>query len=164
VQSLRKWRPQEGWPDVSTPTLLMTNNEWLRPHLGTVEVPEDLLEIDLLPLLEKQLDADKLARLQQLAPESILLPDGAPIGLQYLPQAAPPRLEVRLQDVMAWTDNPRVDEGEMVVELHLLSPDLKPLQVVADLQSFWEEEYPALRPVLEAKFPKVTWERVKAPG
>ena len=164
VLSLRKWRPQEGWPDVSTPTLLMTNNEWLRPHLAGVELPEDLLEIDLLPLMEKQLDAGKQSRLQQLAPESILLPDGAPIELQYLPQGAPPRLEVRLQDVLAWTDNPRVDEGEMGVDLHLLTPDLKPLQVVSDLKGFWEEEYPALRPKLEATFPKVDWERDKAKG
>jgi ATP-dependent helicase HrpB len=159
VLSLRKWRPQEGWPDVSTPTLLMTNHEWLRPHLGTVEMPEDLLEIDLLPILEKQLDAGKQARLEQLAPESILLPDGSRIGLQYLPQGAPPRLEVRLQDVMGWTGNPRVDAGEVNVDLHLLTPDLKPLQVVADLKSFWKKEYPALRPVLAATFPQVDWAR-----
>ncbi len=28
VLSLKKWKPNEGWPDVSTSTLLMTNNEW----------------------------------------------------------------------------------------------------------------------------------------
>src|SRR5690606_41085225 len=28
VLSLRKCRPQEHWPDVSTPTLLLTNEEW----------------------------------------------------------------------------------------------------------------------------------------
>jgi ATP-dependent helicase HrpB len=59
---------------------------------------------------------------------------------------------------MGWTDNPRVDAGEVSVDLHLLSPDLKPLQVVADLKSFWEEDYPALRPMLEVKFPKVDWD------
>ncbi|MGV3641106.1 MAG: ATP-dependent helicase HrpB, partial [Adhaeribacter sp.] len=81
VLSLRKWRPQEGWPEVSTPTLLMTNYEWLRPHLAGVETPEDLRAINLLPILEKQLDAGKKARLEQLAPESIVLPDGAPLEL-----------------------------------------------------------------------------------
>ena len=71
-------------------------------------------------------------------------------------------LEVRLQDVLAWSDNPRVDAGEMGVDLHLLRPDLKPLQVVADLSSFWQEQYWALRPELEARFPQVNWQRAKA--
>ncbi|MGV3642206.1 MAG: ATP-dependent helicase C-terminal domain-containing protein, partial [Adhaeribacter sp.] len=159
VLSLRKWRPQEGWPEVSTPTLLMTNYEWLRPHLAGVETPEDLRAINLLPILEKQLDAGKKARLEQLAPESIVLPDGAPLELQYLPQGAPPRLEVRLQDVLAWPDNPRIDAGEMAVELQLLRPDLTPLQLVADLKGFWADTYPSLQQELERQFPKVNWNR-----
>jgi ATP-dependent helicase HrpB len=157
VLSLRKWRPLERWPDVSTPTLLITNGEWLKPYLAEVEVPEDLLEIDLLPVLQKQLDAEKLARLDQLAPKSIYLPDGSSIDLHYMPDGAAPRMEVRLQHVLAWQESPKVDEGEMVVVLHLLTPDLKPFKVVADLKSFWQEEYPALKKELEAKFPKVDW-------
>ncbi|MGV3502971.1 MAG: ATP-dependent helicase HrpB [Adhaeribacter sp.] len=159
VLSLRRWRPQEGWPEVSTPTLLMTNYEWLRPHLAGVETPEDLRAIHLLPILEKQLDAAKKARLEELAPASLALPDGRSLALQYLPQGAPPRLEVRLQDVLTWPDNPRIDAGEMAVELQLLRPDGKPLQLVADLKGFWEQNYPALQPKLALQFPQVNWHR-----
>jgi ATP-dependent helicase HrpB len=158
VLSLRKWRPQEGWPDVSTPTLLMTNGEWLKPHLGEVDVPEDLWAIDLLSILQKQLDTEKQARLEKLAPATLLLPDGAPIELLYQANGAPPRLEVRLQDVFGWPETPTVGEGEITIVLHLLTPDLKPLQTVTDLQIFWRKEYPALQLRLTEQFPKVNWQ------
>ena len=157
VLSLRKWRPTEGWPDVSTPTLLMTNAEWLRPYLASVETPEDLLEIDLLPILEKFLTPEQKVRLEELAPVSIALPDGYEVELLYLPNGAQPILEVRLQDIFGWSENPTVDNGEMHVLLHLLTPDLKPLEVVSDLGSFWRERYSVLRGELVEKFPKVGW-------
>jgi len=157
VLSLRKWRPQETWPDLSTPTLLMTNAEWLRPYLADIEVPEDLLEIDLLVILQKFLDTNQLERLEALAPATIILPDGSEMELMYAANGAPPVLEIRLQDVLGWMQQPFVDSGEMLVELHLLTPDLKPLVVVSDLAKFWQEEYPKLRPMLVEKFPQVKW-------
>lgn len=53
VLQLRKSNPREGWPDVSTPTLLATNAEWLLPHLREVESPEDLWNVDLQSILER---------------------------------------------------------------------------------------------------------------
>ena len=157
VLSLRKWRPQEEWPDVSTPTLLITNWQWLRPSLADIEVPEDLLEIDLLPILERFLEANTKARLNELAPAEITLPDGSAMELVYAANGAPPVLEIRLQDVLAWQEHPVIDGGEMPVALHLLTPDLKPLVVVSDLAKFWQEAYPKLRADLVQKFPQVKW-------
>jgi ATP-dependent helicase HrpB len=157
VLSLRKWRPQESWPDVSTPTLLVTNYEWLRPYLPAVEVPEDLREIELLPILKQFLDAEKSARLEELAPASIVLPDNSAMDLEYTPSGNPPQLEIRLQDVLDWSESPTVDEGDMNVELHVLTPDLKPLAVVPDLKSFWREGYLSLLPMLREKYPKIHW-------
>jgi len=77
--------------------------------------------------------------------------------LMYAANGAPPVLEIRLQDVLGWMQQPFVDSGEMLVELHLLTPDLKPLVVVSDLAKFWQEEYPKLRADLVQKFPQVKW-------
>jgi ATP-dependent helicase HrpB len=73
VLSLRKWRPQEGWPDVSTPTLLMTNMEWLGKYLTNIEDPADLKKIDLLKIVSEQLDDEKKKILDVLAPSTIVL-------------------------------------------------------------------------------------------
>ncbi len=157
VLSLRKWRPTEGWPDLSTPTLLLTNPEWLTPYLVNVEVPEDLLEIDLLPVLKKFLTPEQRAALAKLAPATIALPDGYEVELLYMKNGKQPVLEVRLQDIFDWQENPTVDGGEMHVLLNLLTPDLKPLATVADLGSFWAEKYSVLREELVEKFPGVKW-------
>jgi ATP-dependent helicase HrpB len=157
VLSLRKWRPTEGWPDVSTQTLLLTNSEWLEPHLGEIEHPDDLNEINLLPILRQQLTEEQMGRLNELAPASLFLPDGSSIELDYQPNGAPPILEIRLQDILGWAEHPHVDGGEMTVELRLLSPELQEIAVVSDLGSFWEQEYPRLREQLKVGFPEVTW-------
>lgn len=66
ILDLRKQNPQEGWPDVSTQTLLMTNAEWLLPYLEKVKTPEDLKSLNLLGILAKFIDKEKKARLLQL--------------------------------------------------------------------------------------------------
>ncbi|HLP33417.1 MAG TPA: ATP-dependent helicase HrpB, partial [Bacteroidia bacterium] len=55
ILSLRKWNPQEAWPEVSTPTLLMTNSEWLGAYLGSVKKPDDLKKINLSQALLQHL-------------------------------------------------------------------------------------------------------------
>ncbi len=159
VLSLRKWHPQHRWPDVSTTTLLMTNAEWLKPYLAEVETPEDLFKIELLPILQKQIDAEKQAKLEQLAPTGITLPDGSAMELHYHSDGTPPRLEIRLQDVLTWQNNPTIDEGRMVIDLVLLAPDLKLISKVSDLAAFWDSEYSSIQKTLITKFPAINWYR-----
>ncbi|RIJ34273.1 ATP-dependent helicase HrpB [Pontibacter oryzae] len=160
VLSLRKWRPSEFWPDVSTSTLLMTNADWLTPHLYDIEHPDDLMKLDLQPILEaKYLNEEQRTRLDILAPAYIILPDGSSIELDYKPDGAQPKLEIRLQDVLSWEQSPTVDEGEMTVELALLTPELKPITTVSDLASFWKGNYRVIKRQLEVVFPEVEWER-----
>nr|WP_317195498.1 ATP-dependent helicase HrpB [Rufibacter sp. SYSU D00308] len=157
VLCLRKWHPTEGFPDISTPTLLMTCNEWLAYHLEDVEIGENLFEIDLLPLLQGMLNAEQKQRLEELAPATLILPDGHEMELAYRTNGQPPLLEIRLQDVLDWEANPTVDNGDVNVVLHLLSPSLKSLATVYDLHTFWQEEYPRLKPMLENRFANVKW-------
>ncbi|HEY9123202.1 MAG TPA: ATP-dependent helicase HrpB, partial [Bacteroidales bacterium] len=83
VLSLRKWRPQEAWPDVSTTTLLVTNYTWLAPHLSQVKKTEDLKKMNLVEILQAQLDWEKQAALDKLAPTRIEVPSGSKVAIQY---------------------------------------------------------------------------------
>lgn len=158
VLSLRKWRPSEGWPDVSTSTLLLTNWDWLKPYLFDIEHPDELMELELLPILEKKhLTEEQRARLDALVPAFLTLPDGSSIELAYKPNGEQPKLEIRLQDVLRWEQSPTVDEGEMTVELALLTPDLKSITTVSDLASFWKGNYRVIKRQLEVVFPEVEW-------
>ena len=157
VLSLRKWRPQDNWPDVSTSTLLMTNMEWLGPHLSHVKKPEDLKKIDLLQILHHQLDWEKQSALNQLAPVKITVPSGSGIRVQYFANGSAPVLAVRLQEVFGMAETPRINERKTSLLLHLLSPGFKPVQVTADLHSFWNNVYFEVKKDLKARYPKHAW-------
>jgi len=157
VLSLRKWRPHEHWPDVSTPTLLITNHEWLSPYLTTVKRPEDLKKLDLVNILHHQLDWEKQQLLNQLAPDRIVVPSGTGIKLHYFPNGAPPVLAVRLQEVFGMTATPTINDKQTKILMHLLSPGFKPVQVTSDLVSFWNTAYFEVRKELKRRYPKHEW-------
>jgi ATP-dependent helicase HrpB len=157
VLSLRKWRPQEGWPDVATSTLLITNAEWLSPYLANIKKPDDLKKINLVEVLQYHLDWEKQAALDKLAPRKITVPSGSDIKLQYQANGSSPVLSVRLQEMFGLADTPCVNDGEIPVLIHLLSPGFKPVQVTSDLRSFWNNAYFEVKKDLRARYPKHSW-------
>lgn len=157
VLSIRQWRPQEEWPDVSTTTLLLTNMEWLSPSLDRIKRPEDLKKIDLIPILSQLLGWEKQSALDKLAPVKIEVPSGSHIRIQYFANGASPVLAVRLQEVFGMAETPRINDGRTPLLLHLLSPGFKPVQVTADLRSFWDNAYFEVKKDLKARYPKHSW-------
>ncbi|MCB0489707.1 MAG: ATP-dependent helicase HrpB [Cyclobacteriaceae bacterium] len=157
VLSLKKWRPEENWPDVSTANLLASNEEWLTPYLTNVKKPEDLKKLDLVNILQHHLDWEKQNRLNELAPQFIDVPSGSKIKLNYPAYGEPPILAVRLQEVFGLADTPKVNEGKTSVVMHLLSPGFKPVQVTSDLKSFWNSTYYEVRKDLKRRYPKHSW-------
>ena len=157
VLSLRKWHAAEGWPDVSMTTLLITNEEWLTPYLSNVKKPEDLKKINLVEVLHHHLDFDKQSELEKLAPQKIKVPSGSEVKLKYQPDDASPVLAVRLQEVFGLAETPCVNNGEIPVLMHLLSPGYKPVQVTSDLKSFWDNTYFEVRKELRRRYPKHAW-------
>lgn len=157
ILSLRKWRPQDQWPDVGTTTLLMTNEEWLSPYLGNIKKPEDLKRINLSGALQNRLPWDKQNALEKLAPIGLHVPSGSFIKLKYSPHGEPPVLAVRLQEMFGLQDTPRVNDGNTPVVIHLLSPGYKPVQVTSDLRSFWDNAYFEVKKDLKRRYPKHSW-------
>ena len=157
IMSLRKWRPQHRWPDVSTPTLLISNHDWLSLYLNDIKKPKDLKKLDLAHILFHHLDREKQQLLNKFAPESIAVPSGSKIKLKYSTKGDPPILSVRLQEVFGMTDTPSVNQGKTPVLIHLLSPGFKPVQVTSDMQSFWENTYFEVRKELKRRYPKHEW-------
>ncbi|MES2691104.1 MAG: ATP-dependent helicase HrpB [Bacteroidota bacterium] len=157
IMSLRKWNPQDGWPDVSTPTLLLTNNEWLGPFLTHIKKPDDLKKINLSQALFSWLDWDKQQELERLAPAKMNVPSGSNIAVEYFPNGETPVLSVRLQEVFGVADTPLINDGRTALVLHLLSPGYKPVQVTSDLRSFWNNTYFEVKKELKRRYPKHAW-------
>ncbi len=157
VLSLRKWRPEGGWPDVSEGGLLSNLEEWLAPFLENVRRREDFARLDFSAMLQAQLPWEKQQELDRLAPVSLTVPTGSRIGLQYVADGSAPVLAVRLQEMFGQLDTPAVNEGSVPVLLHLLSPAYRPVQVTQDLRSFWSNTYAAVRKDLRGRYPKHSW-------
>lgn len=157
VLSLRSWRPDEEWPDVSTPQLLNTCQEWLPPYLTGIRKEEELKKINLMDILHYHLNHEQQQRLNQLAPQRIEVPSGSNIRLKYSPNGANPILAVRLQELFGLAQTPKINNGKTDVLLHLLSPGFKPVQITADLSNFWKETYFEVRKELKNRYPKHVW-------
>ncbi|TND10012.1 MAG: ATP-dependent helicase HrpB [Bacteroidetes bacterium] len=157
VASLRRWRPEEQWPDTGKEKLLGSVREWLAPFLTQIRKRDDFRKLDLQMILETLLSWELQQKLQKLAPEKIAVPSGSLIRLDYFPDGAPPVLAVRLQEVFGLTDTPTVNEGRTKVMMHLLSPGYRPVQVTQDLKSFWQNTYPEVRKELRIRYQKHHW-------
>lgn len=157
VLSLRKWNPEESWPDVSTPALLITNEEWLEPYLHSIKTPDDLKKLDIASILSNIMDWEKQNTLNQLAPTHMKVPSGSIIKIDYATAGEPPVIAVRLQEVFGMADTPKVNNGKINCVLHLLSPGFKPVQITSDLKSFWNTTYFEVKKDLKRRYPKHSW-------
>jgi len=43
------------------------------------------------------------------------------------------------------------------VLLHILAPNMRPVQITQDLPGFWREHYPRIKSELQRKYPKHPW-------
>ncbi|MCW5910760.1 MAG: ATP-dependent helicase HrpB [Cyclobacteriaceae bacterium] len=157
VLSLHAWRPDEGWPDVTTENLLATAEAWLTPYLNNITKRTELQKLDLLNMLAGLLPWDLQPELDKLAPARLSVPSGSQIKLSYFADGRAPVMEVRLQEMFGLPETPAVNEGRTKILLHLLSPGYKPVQVTQDLKSFWQTTYHEVRKELRMRYPKHHW-------
>lgn len=157
VLSLKKWYPQEQWPDVRIKTLLFNNYDWLSPYLSGIKKPEALKKIKLKEILHFSLSPEHQQQLKKLAPSHIEVPSGSRIRLNYQSDGSAPLLAVRLQECFGLKETPKVNNEQTPVLMHLLSPAYKPVQITSDLKSFWENAYFAVRSELKVKYKRHSW-------
>lgn len=156
VLSLRAWRPDDNWPDVSDAALTDTLDDWLLPHLGGITRRDHLARLDLLAILESRFDYATQQRLQRLVPTHLEVPTGSRIRLQYRPPEAP-LLSVRLQEMFGCATTPTVNDGRTRVVLELLSPAQRPIAVTPDLGGFWSGSYADVKKDMKGRYPRHPW-------
>ena len=161
VVSLRSWVPSLDLPDATDAALLAALDGWLRPAFAGKTRLDALSEADLGEALRGQLDWNQRQQLDRLAPPRIEVPSGMQRAIEYaldhvgVPQV--PVLAVKLQELFGLADTPRIADGRVPLLLHLLSPGGKPLQVTADLRSFWDRTYPEVRREMKGRYPRHPW-------
>jgi len=142
------------WPDVSDETLLGTLDEWLAPHVRGAS----LASIDVTSALRGLLPWPEASRLDTLAPERLEVPSGSSARIDYpSSRDGRPVVAVKLQEVFGLAETPRLVDGRVPVQFHLLSPARRPLAVTEDLSSFWNGPYQDVRKEMRGRYPKHPW-------
>ena len=157
VAAVAAWHPELELPDLSTEAVLRTAPDWLPPFVGRATTVAELKKIDLCAALWTLLDYAQQQAVERLAPLHITVPTGSHIRVEYRQGAEAPILRVRLQECFGLLDTPRVDDGRRPVLMELLSPGYKPVQLTADLRSFWSGTYFEVRKELRRRYPKHAW-------
>ncbi len=116
----------------------------------------ELRKLDLSRAIREELGHAAMAAIDRNAPERIEVPTGSQIKLRY-EGAGPPVLPVRLQELFGLVKSPRVANNRVAIKMELLAPNMRPVQVTQDLESFWRSTYQEVRKELRARYPKHSW-------
>jgi len=154
---MKKWYPDDGFPDVSTKALLTSTEKWLLPYLNNVNSPDDFKKINLKEVLQYSITAELQKKLATYAPKTIEVKSGSKIKLQYTSSGSDPILAVRLQECFGMAETPKVNRGQISVLMHLLSPGFKIVQITSDLKSFWDNAYFDVRKDLRMQYKRHLW-------
>jgi ATP-dependent helicase HrpB len=103
-----------------------------------------------------RLSAEQQELVEKHAPERLALPNGRTPRVTYA-GGGPPYVAVRIQELFGVTSLPAVALGRVRPLVHVLAPNMRPVQVTQDLAGFWREHYPKVRRELMRKYPKHEW-------
>ncbi|CAN5415759.1 ATP-dependent helicase HrpB [soil metagenome] len=146
---LRRAVPEESFPDVASDDAI---DEACRGQVAA----EAVTDAKIAAAVEGSLSWQQRALLRDEAPETIAVPSGSQIRISYQPDGSP-ILAVRVQELFGLAESPRIAKGRIPVVLHLLGPNYRPVQITADLRSFWNGAYQEVRRELRARYPKHPW-------
>ena len=143
----------DGFPDLSEEALMGTLERWLLPFLSGVRSTADWKTFDILPALEAHVGWDNMTALNRAVPAAFVTPLGRRVPIDY--DAERPGIAVRLQEMFGVTAHPMV--GAQPLQVTLLSPAQRPVQVTADLPGFWAHSYADVRKDMRGQYPKHPW-------
>ena len=143
-------------PDFTRSTLLDSLEIWLEPYLDKISSIKQLESLDIYSILLGVISWEKLQLLDKLAPKSIKVPSGSNIKIDYS-NINNPILAVKIQEMFGIDDTPKILNNSISLQIHLLSPALRVIQITYDLKSFWENSYLEVKKELSGKYKKHYW-------
>jgi ATP-dependent helicase HrpB len=152
LEFCRRWMPELDWPIIGNTHL----RDVFATSASNLTNLAEIAAIDFCPYLESILTLEQSRTMIKEAPKTIDVPSGQTAELDYMPDGGV-QLEIRLQDVFGWQSTPLLAKGRVPLTLVLLAPNMRPVQVTRDLNSFWGNGYFEVRKELRARYPKHAW-------
>ena len=150
---LRDWCPELELPEIT---------EEDRAHLieqicqGAFTYKE-VKDRDVKSVVKSWLSHAQQELLNKHAPERLQLKNGRTPKITYSDDGAP-FISMRIQELFGIESTPRIAMNRTPVLLHILAPNMRPVQITQDLAGFWREHYPKIKSELQRKYPKHEWQ------
>lgn len=128
----------------------------LTPYLQNVKTIKQLKEIDTFLVLQGLISWDSMQTLDILAPSSFKVPSASNIKIDYS-NIDTPILAVKIQEIFGLKNTPKILDNQIALQIHLLTPALRPIQITYDLESFWSNSYMEVRKELRGRYKKHYW-------
>lgn len=156
IKSNESFSSKEVFEDFTNKTLLKNIQTWLEPYMTEVSTIKELESLDIYSILCSNISWEKMQVLDKLAPNHVEVPSGSKIQIDYSNHKIP-ILSVRLQEVFGLYETPKILNNTLSLQVHLLSPARRPIQITYDLKSFWENSYEEVRKELRGKYKRHYW-------
>ena len=152
----QKIKPETDLPDLCSAALIARMDEWLLPYLEGKTSWQALTQLPFFKLISQLLNYQQSKLLDELLPETLLIPTGRKANLRYQDNGQV-MLSVRMQELYGLQEHPSVLEGNLAISCELLSPAQRPLQTTQDLGRFWSGSYQAIKKEMKGRYPKHFW-------
>ena len=142
--------------DLSDEKLLASLELWLEPYLEGIKTVKDLESLDIYSILLGLLSWENKKLVDKLAPFSVEVPSGSHIFIDYS-DVDKPAIFVKIQEMFGLEETPTVLNHNIALQIHLLSPAMRSIQITYDLRSFWKNSYSEVRKELRGKYKRHYW-------
>ena len=117
---------------------------------------KDIKDKPVKPVVESWLSPAQRDLMEKHAPDRLSLANEKKPKVTYEP-GNPPHIALRIQELYGLTQTPRIGLGRVPVLMHILAPNMRPVQITQDLAGFWRDHYPRVKQELQRKYPKHEW-------
>ena len=152
VQWLAHHHPELELPSFDETDRRLAIETWCEGAVGY----RDVKDKPAIPALQSLLTPAQRSALEKLAPDRHELPGGRKARLLYKPSGQV-TMSALIADLYGVTATPKLAEGKAEVTIEILAPNRRPIQITKDLNSFWQETYPKIKPELSRRYPKHKW-------
>lgn len=117
---------------------------------------KEIKERPVIPVLRQWLSHAQCELLDKQAPERVTLSNGKTPKVIYSRESAP-YISLRIQELYDVNALPKIGLQKISLAVHILAPNMRPVQITQDLAGFWKEHYPNVKKELQRKYPKHAW-------
>jgi ATP-dependent helicase HrpB len=149
---LSQWCPELALPPINDDDRRHLIEQICHGAFGYKDIKDKPVKV----ILKAWLSPAQQDLLDKHAPERLNLSNGKTPKISY-ELGNPPHIALRIQELFDVNTTPKIAMGRVPVLIHILAPNMRPVQITQDLAGFWREHYPRLKQELQRKYPKHEW-------